>query len=246
MNDALIEPARLWAYLSAHPLTALTFTVVVYVGAQALWEKSGRASALNPVLVSILAIGLTLLAAGVPYADYFDGAKFIHVLLGPATVALAVPLYRALGAIRASAKPIFATLLFGAVFATALALVLAALAGADDAVLASVAPKSVTTPVAMGISEKLGGLPALTAVVVVSTGLVGGGLAGVVLDLARVRDERARGFAVGLCSHGLGAARAFTRSQTAGAFASLAFALNAAATAALAPLVWLLVRPYLG
>ena len=103
-----------------------------------------------------------------------------------------------------------------------------------------------TTPVAMGISEKLGGLPALTAVVVVATGLVGGGLAGLALDAVRVKDDRARGFAVGLCSHGIGAARAFTRSETAGAFASLAFALNAAATAALAPLIWLLLRPLMG
>ena len=240
------EPLRLWAYLSAHPLSGLTATLIIYASAQWLWRKSGQAALLNPVLVSILVIGGAILSMGVPYRAYFDGAQFIHVLLGPATVALAVPLYRALGAIRSAAAPILGSLLFGAIFATTLAIGLAALAGADQEVLASIAPKSVTTPVAMGISQKLGGLPALTAVVVVATGLVGGSLAGLVLDAARVRDDRARGFAVGLCSHGIGAARAFTRSETAGAFASLAFALNAAATAALAPLIWLLMRPLIG
>lgn len=233
---------RLWVYLSSHPLGALAATLIAYALAQEIWEKSGRAPLLNPVLIAIIAVGAGLWLLQIPYSQYFEGAKFIHVLLGPATVALAIPLYKALSDIRQSARPILGALLFGAIFAGASAVGLAALAGADLQTLASIAPKSVTTPVAMGISEQLGGLPSLTAAVVVATGVVGASLGGVVLDLARVRDDRARGFAVGLCSHGVGAARAFLRSEKAGAFASLAFALNAAATALLAPLLWSLAQ----
>ena len=240
MDEPLFQ---IWVYLSSHPLGALTATLAVYAGATQLWEWSGRAPVLNPVLISILLIGAGLMVFGVPYAAYFDGAQFIHVMLGPATVALAVPLYRAIGAIRAAAAPILGGLLFGSVFAVISAVGLAALAGGDSRLLASLAPKSVTTPVAMGIAEKIGGLPSLTAAVVIATGVVGASLGSVILDLLRVRDDRARGFAVGLTSHGIGSARAFQRSETAGAFASLAFALNAAATALLAPVIWVALQP---
>ena len=237
MDDALGDVAfRLWSYLSSHPLAAIAATLAAYLAGDEIAKAAGRPPWLNPVLIAILALSGALLATGIPYADYFEGAQFVHVMLGPATVALALPLHRAAGAIRRAAAPVFGALLFGAAAAAGSAVGLAWAFGGSERLLASLAPKSVTTPVAMALADGLGGLPGLTAVLVILTGVTGASLGGVALDLARVRDRRARGFALGLASHGIGVARALSVSRTAGAFASLAMALNALATAALLPL----------
>jgi predicted murein hydrolase (TIGR00659 family) len=235
------EAFRLWSYLAAHPLAAITATLAAYLVGDAIWRAGGRAPILNPVLIAILILSAGLTLGGVPYTRYFEGAQFIHVMLGPATVALALPLWRAGAQIRRAAIPVFGALLIGSATALLSAAGLAWLFGASDAMMATVAPKSATTPVAMALSEKLGGEPGLTAVIVILTGVAGATLGTPFLNALRLKDFRARGFAMGLASHGIGAARALTVSQTAGAFASLAMALNALATAALAPLVWALV-----
>lgn len=228
---------QLWIYLAAHPLAAIAATLGAYVAGDAAWRAAGRRPLVNPVLVAIVILSVALWLGGVPYRQYFEGAQFVHVMLGPATVALAVPLYHATSMIRRAALPIFGALLFGSVTAAAVSVGLAWLFGATAPLLASVASKSVTTPVAMAVAESLGGLPGLTAVLVILTGVVGATFGSMAMDAARLRDPRARGFAMGLASHGIGTARALTVSQTAGAFASLAMALNALATAALVPLL---------
>jgi putative effector of murein hydrolase len=139
---------------------------------------------LNPVAIAVaLLIGI-LVITDTPYAVYFDGAQFVHFLLGPATVSLAIPLYRQRERLGALALPIGAALLVGVLTASLSAIGLAAWLGADTATQVSLAPKSVTAPVAMGISEKLGGIPSLTAVLVVSTGIVGAVFGTGVLRLA--------------------------------------------------------------
>ena len=164
----------------------------------------------------------------------------MHFLLGPATVALAVPLYAQLGKLRASLVPLAGALLVGAAVAVASAVGIAWLLGANRTTLLSIAPKSVTTPIAMGISEKLGGLPSLTAVLVVSTGILGAVLGKYVLDALGVREHSVRGFAIGIAAHGIGTARAFQVSEEAGAFSGLAMGLNGLVTALLFPLaLWL-------
>jgi predicted murein hydrolase (TIGR00659 family) len=178
---------------------------------------------------------------GTPYTTYFEGAQFVHFLLGPATVALAVPLYAHFGKLRRMALPVLAALLAGSATAAGSAMLLAWALGGTPATLMSLAPKSVTTPIAMGIAEKIGGLPSLTAVLVILTGILGASLGRYVLDLLRIRDHGVRGFAVGVAAHGIGTARAFQVSEEAGAFAGLAMGLNGLATALLLPLVlhWL-------
>lgn len=232
------EFRELWVYLAASPLLHLTLTLVAFQGANFLYRKSGLNPLLNPVLLAVGVLVAILLSTGTSYQTYFEGAQFVHFLLGPATVALAIPLYRQFERVRRSRLAIAASLLAGSLTASASAVAIAWAMGAGREAVISMAPKSVTAPVAMGIAEQLGGLPSLTAVLVILTGIIGAMLGPLVLDLCRIRDWRARGFAMGLASHGIGTARALQVNELAGAFAGLAMGLNALATAILLPLLW--------
>jgi len=230
----------IWVYLSASPLLGLTITLVVYQAAYWIYKRADFHPLLNPVALSVAALVALLKLTGTPYATYFDGAQFVHFLLGPATVALAIPLYAQLDKLKAAWLPLVGALIVGSLVAIGSAVGIAWALGASDTTVVSIAPKSVTTPIAMGITEKLGGLPSLTAVLVVSTGILGAVMAKYVLDALRIADHGVRGFAVGLAAHGIGTARAFQVSEQAGAFAGLAMGLNGIATAVLFPLVlWL-------
>tara|TARA_R110002020_G_scaffold46695_6_gene132807 strand:- start:2792 stop:3511 length:720 start_codon:yes stop_codon:yes gene_type:complete len=226
----------LWVYLSASPLLWLTLTIGVFLGAQRLARASRYHALVNPVLITIVAIVLVLQLTGTSYGVYFDGAQFIHFILGPATVALAVPLYRSRKLVRASLAPIVATLLVGAPFAIISATGIAALLGAERSIILALVPKSVTAGIAVGIAGQIGGEPALTAVMVIATGILGALIVTPLMNALGITDYAARGFAAGLTSHGIGTARAFQVNQTAGAFAGLAMAINGMLTALLAPL----------
>lgn len=228
----------IWVYLSATPLLHLALTLVAFQAGQKLHALSGRNPLVNPVLVAVAALVGLLVATGTSHATYFEGAQFVHFLLGPATVALAIPLHRQVERVRRSAKALAASLLLGSATAAGSAVAIAWALGAGRETLIALAPKSVTAPVAMGIVEQLGGLPSLAAVLVILTGVTGAMFGPPLLDLLGVRDERARGLAMGAASHGIGTARALERSELAGAFAGLAMGLNALATALLLPFVW--------
>ena len=231
----------IWVYLSASPLLHLTLTVLVYLLASWLSQRSGREALLNPVLTSIIVLVLILWITGTDYQTYFAGAQFVHFMLGPATVALAIPLYRNLRLIRSLWLPILVTIITGAIVSATSTVLIASWLGASRQTLVSLAPKSVTAPVAMGISEKAGGLPSLSAALVVLTGVLGAVIGTGVLAAVRVRDDRARGLALGLNSHGIGTARAFQISDSAGAFSALAMGIMALVSAFALPFVldWL-------
>ena len=234
--------ADVWVYLSATPLLGLTVTLLVYQGAFLLYRRSGFHPLANPVATSVIVLGALLWATSTRYATYFEGAQFVHFLLGPATVALAVPLFEQLARVKRLWLPMAGALVVGTLCATVTAVGVGWALGASRATIASLAPKSVTAPVAMGISEKIGGLPTLTAVLVVCTGVLGAASARYVLDALRIRDPSVRGFALGAAAHGIGTARAFLVSEETGAFAGLAMGLTALFSAAALPLVagWLL------
>ncbi len=234
MKDELFQ---LWVYLSATPLAGLTVTLVAYQIGVAVYRRSGANPIANPVLIAVVVLVALLWSTGTPYRTYFEGAQFVHFLLGPATVALAVPLYRHFATIRRSALAIAVSIVVGSLTAIVTAVGTAWLMGASSRTLLSLAPKSVTTPVAMGISEQIGGLPSLTAVLVILTGILGAVFATWTLNAVGIKDWRARGLAVGVGAHGIGTARAFQVNELAGAFASLAMGLNALATAILVPLL---------
>lgn len=231
----------IWVYLSASPLLHLTMTLVAFQAGSWVYNRFNRNPLLNPVMLAVVMVVAVLLATGTSYADYFAGAQFVHFLLGPATVALAIPLYRQFDKVRRSALAIVSSILAGSLAAIGSALAIGAVFGASRDTLVSLAPKSVTAPVAMGISEQLGGLPSLTAVLVILTGIIGAMLGPWVMNLIGVKDWAARGLAMGTASHGIGTARALQVNEVAGAFSGLAMGLNALATAILLPVVWQLL-----
>ena len=229
--------SSIWVYLSASPLLWLTATLWAYLGAHWLHERSGRNPLVNSVTIAVIVLIVVLLATDTKYDTYFQGAQFVHFLLGPATVALAVPLYNNLSAVRRMFLPMMAALVAGSATAIASGVGIAWLAGADLVTLKSLASKSVTTPIAMAVTEQIGGLPSLTAVFVILTGIIGAILVTPLFNALGIHDKQARGFAVGLAAHGIGTARAFQVSDVSGAFAGIAMALNGVITAVLVPVL---------
>ncbi len=226
----------LWVYLAGTPLLWLTVTLAAYVAADRIAAASGRHPIANPVMLTVAMVAAVLALTGTPYPAYFEGAQFVHFLLGPATVVLAMPLYERRATVRRALVPMLAALLAGSATTLAVVIGLARLLDIPRPVSVSLAPKSVTSGVAMGIAEALGGDATLTAILVILTGILGAILVTPMMNMLGVRDMRARGFAAGLAAHGIGTARAFQVSEVAGTFAGIAMGLNAFLTAVLAPL----------
>lgn len=232
---------EVWSYLSRDPLLWLCATLVAYGFGLALFQALRRSPLVNPGLTAMIMLALLLSATATPFETYFEGAQFVHFLLGPATVCLALPLYDNLQRVRAVALPLLVALITGSVTAMLSALLIASAFLPDAAILASLAPKSATAAVAIGISEQNGGSPLLTTLMVMMTGLVGAAFTTPLLNALGIRDWRARGFATGVAAHGFGTARAFQVNPTAGAFAGLGMGLNAMLTAILVPILLHLV-----
>ena len=229
--------AQLWVYLQTTPLLGLVATLVAWEIA-CFFSGLARSHVLaNPMLISIVILAGLLLATGTPYRAYFEGGQYVQFLLGPATVALAVPMYANLGRIRQAAGAIVPALLAGSLTAAVSAMLIARWLGASRTVVLSLAPKSVTTPIAMGIAEQIGGSPSLAAVFVLLTGLTAVVIGPGIVKVLRIVDWRARGLAGGTAGHGLATARLLLINETAGAFGGLAIGLNGILTAILVPLL---------
>jgi putative effector of murein hydrolase len=223
--------------MTGAPLRPLALTPGAYAAALIAWERSGRSALLNPTLVAIAIVALVLVGSGADRAAYRAGAQPVHLLLGPAVVALAVPLHRHAALLRARAAALLAALAVGSATTILATVALASWFGAGAVTLLSLAPKSATAGVSMAISARWGGIAALTGVVTILAGVTGAVAGPALLDALRIRDPVARGFGIGVASHGIGTARAFGESETAGTAAGLAMGLNAVLTALLAPLV---------
>ena len=234
----MISIHEIWVYLSGSPLLALILTLGAYQLGVLAYERAARNPLANPVLIAVTLIAVTITLIGMPYAEYFEGAQFVHFLLGTATVALAVPIYNGLGALRGRVVPLFVALVCGGAVSIASAVGIAALLGADGTILGALWAKSVTAPIAMGVAERIGISPTLTAVFAVSTGILGAMLARFVLDAVGSKAWWQRGFALGVASHGIGTSRAFSVSEEAGTYAGLAMGLHGIAGAVLIPLAF--------
>jgi predicted murein hydrolase (TIGR00659 family) len=228
---------HLWVYLETTPLLGLAATLLVWRLACEITNRLPSWPLANPMLISVCILATLLLATHTPYSAYFQGAQYVHFLLGPATVALALPMYANIRRIRASARAIVPALLAGSVVAATSAMLIAQFMGAPRLVVLSLAPKSVTTPIAMGIAEQIGGNASMAAVFVLLTGLCAIVMIPLAMRVIRVTDMRAHGLAAGMAGHGLATARMLLVSETAGAFGGLAIGLNGLITAIMVPLL---------
>ncbi|GAA3655203.1 LrgB family protein [Nocardioides ginsengisoli] len=234
MTDSVLEVAR-------SPLALLAITLGGYQLGRWLQHRTGSHALVQPVLVAIVVAGTAISVLGVDYPHYRSATELIAFWLGPATVALAVPLHRQADRLRGFVVPMLVAIVVGAAVSITSAVLLARALGADTALEKTLAPKAATTPVAIAVTDALGGVPALVAVFTISIGIVGAIVGPTVLNLLRIRDRRARGLAVGAVSHGVGASRMLREDETEGAFAGLAMGLSALAISLLVPVLALVL-----
>lgn len=223
------------SFVAASPLIWLTATLLAYGAAARLYERVGRNVLAHPVGISVAILAALLTATDTPYQQYFQNVQLIHFLLGPATVALAIPLYQHLRAIKSNWLALMAGAVLGGAASVVTAMGVAWMLGASHATVLSLAAKSVTMPIAMGITEKIGGIPSLTSAFVMLTGVFGAAVAQGILRRMKIGDDSTCGFALGVAAHGIGVSRAFQVSQKMGAFAGLAMGLSGVLTAVLLP-----------
>src|SRR3546814_846683 len=231
----------LWTHLADSSLLGLFLSLLAYLLALVGYKRAAGNPLLLPVLTAVIAIVAFLIATGTPYPVYARHTWFLQFLIGPATVALAIPLYGQLNRLRHMFLPIVVALLAGCITAVVSAVAIAWALGATFATQASVAPKSATMPIAMEVAGLNGGLPSLTTIAVAITGISGAIMAGFLLNILRVKDPAVQGFTLGLSAHAIGVARAFQVNETAGAFAALGMGLNGIATAVVVPLLFALM-----
>ena len=236
MSPQLPAIHEIWVYLSGSPLLALILTLAAYQAGVMVYERFDRNPLANPVAIAIAIVATAITLIDMPYAKYFEGAQFVHFLLGTATVALAVPIYKGLEAMRGRILPLLAALLAGGATSIASAVGIAKLLGADAAIVGGFYAKSVTAPIAMGIAERINVSPTLTAVFAVTTGILGAILVRFVMDAIGMKSWWQRGFAVGVAAHGIGTSRAFSVHPEAGTYASLGMGLHGVLGAVLIPL----------
>ena len=235
MTDEVARPVL--EQLKGMPLFAVTLTLLSYHLGITLHRLCRGASMVNPVLVAILLIGGTLRLTGTSYDAYFAGAQPITFLLGPATVALAVPIIHNLKHLRGMWIAIFLAVTIGSLVAAVSGIGLVELFGGNREVAMSMAPKAATPPIAIAVSQSLDGIPSLTAVLAITSGILAAVSLKFLLGLIQIRGWRPLGLAAGTAGSGIGAAHALSLDGTAGAFAGVAVALNGLITSLLVPLL---------
>jgi len=241
-----IPISEIWVYLSGDPLFALIITLATYQIGYLLYVRAKRNPLVNPVAISVILTCLAIALLEMPYEKYFEGAQFVHFLLGTATVALAVPIYNGFKRMQGKIFHIWMALTVGSTVSIVSAVAIAKWMGASDNIIGSMYAKSVTAPIAMGIAERLNVSPTLTAVFTVITGMLGAILAPYILNSVKVHQWWIRGTAIGVGAHGLGITRAFSVNEEAGVYASMAMGLNGVISAIGLPIVLTYLRPHLG
>ncbi|GEP33782.1 membrane protein [Nocardioides szechwanensis] len=224
-----------WEWLVHSPLFVLLLTLAAYRLGREVRDLTGGHALAQPVLVAIVVVGGVITAIDLDYADYRDGTEILVFWLGPATVALAIPLHRQAHRLRGFVVPMLVAIPLGAAVSIASAILLVRVLGGDDLLARTTAPKAATTPVAIALAESNGGIAALAAVLAILVGILGAVAGPAVLNLLRVKDHRARGLAQGAVSHGIGASRMLADDETEGAFAGLSMGLTALAMSLLLP-----------
>jgi putative effector of murein hydrolase len=228
---------HLWTPLAATPLLWLVVSIAGYVAGKRIQRACGGSVFASPVLIAIVIVAAVVLATRTDYKTYFVGAQFINFLLGPATVALAIPLARNVRVIRANLFSVGLALLAGSFTSIVSGIGLVWLSGGSRVVALSMAPKAVTTPIAVAVSQQIGGVPALTASLAILGGIIAAAIGQHTLRGLNVTDWRAHGLAAGLAGSAVAGAHVAARNELAAAFAALGIGFNGLLTALLAPLL---------
>jgi predicted murein hydrolase (TIGR00659 family) len=234
-KNSIIE---IWVYLSGSPLLALFITLVAYQIGLTAYQKSNHNPLVNPVAIAVILVASFIQIIDMPYDKYFQGAQFIHFLLGSATVALAIPIYRGLSSLKNRAFVLLTSLIVGGLTSIASGVGISTLLGADKTIVGAFYSKSVTAPIAMGIAERINTSPTLTAIFAVTTGILGAILAPFILNILGVKAWWQRGFPIGVGAHGIGTSRAFSINVEAGTYASLAMGLHGIIGSVAIPIIY--------
>ncbi len=233
MTASSLGSAALW----------IALTLAAYAMGTKLHVRAGRHPLVNAVVIAVALIVAALAFSRTPHASYAWSTRPVAILLGPATVALAVPLYRSLATLRRAARPVVFGVTAGFTVASVSAILFARAFGASVVTVRSLSPKSVTTPIAMAMASRVGGNPSLAAVFVITTGMIGAMAVPGIFRLIGIDDARARGLAIGVAAHGLGTARALALGATEGAFSALGMGLSCLVTPIALPFVVSLFAP---
>jgi putative effector of murein hydrolase len=237
MPPKLPPITQIWVYLSGSPLLALVLTLSAYLIGLTIYERSQRNPIANPVLIAVLLVAFSINALDMPYSKYFEGAQFVHFLLGTATVSLAIPIYKGWASLKGRFIPLLTALMIGGLTSILVAVGVATILHVDDALVRGLLAKSVTAPIAMGIAERIGASPTLTAIFAVTTGILGAILGRFVFNAVGVKAWWQRGFALGVAAHGIGTSRALSVHPQAGAYASLGMGMHGIVGAIIIPLI---------
>jgi predicted murein hydrolase (TIGR00659 family) len=243
MGD-IAELSFAWGYVVHSPLLAIALTLTAYLCGMWISARFNFSPLANPVVIAVVIVIAVLSTSGISYADYFSAAESIHLMLGPVTVALAIPLARQLPRLRRNLLPLSVGLILGSITAITSAVLITIWMHGSYELALSIGPKSATTPIAMSIAEKIGGIPSVAAAIVILTGAFGALVARYLFNWMRISSPEIRGFALGLAAHGIGTARAFQVSKDIGAFAGLGMGLNGILTAVMAPTLVPLIVNY--
>ena len=235
MRNELPPISDIWVYLSGSPLLALVLTLSAYWRGLSIYERTQRNPLANPVLIAVVLVAGVISALNMPYAKYFEGAQFVHFLLGTATVSLAIPIYKGWASLKRRIGVLLLALFAGAATSIVTAVGVARWLGVDESLVRGLVAKSVTAPIAMGIAERVHASPTLTAIFAVSTGILGAILGRFVLNGFHIQAWWQRGFALGVAAHGIGTSRALSVHPEAGAYASLGMGMHGIAGAVLIP-----------
>jgi putative effector of murein hydrolase len=231
---------NLWTPLAAMPLVWLALTLAAFSLGRLVQRACKGAPMANPVLIAIVLVAAVVLATRTSYASYFSGAQFINFLLGPATIALAVPLARNLDLVRRNLYSVGTALLAGSITSILSGVAIVWALGGTKSVALSMAPKAVTTPIAIAVSQQIGGVPALTAALAILGGIVAAIIGQTLLRRLKVQDWRAHGLAAGVAGSGIAAAQVASLNEMGAAFAALGIGLNGVLTAIAVPVLAML------
>ncbi len=212
-------------------LTLVTFEIGVFI------SKKFKYSFLNPLLIANVLIVGFLLITGIRLESYNVGGDYISMMLSPATVVLAVPLYRQISKLRQFWKPILAGICAGSLTSLTCVIVVSKLIGLSEILMLSLLPKSITIPMGSVVSEQISGIPAVTIIAITITGITGAVAAPAVCRFCRIKHKVAQGIAIGTASHALGTTRAMEMGEVQGAMSSLAIGIAGLFTAVVAPLI---------